>query len=71
MTPAFDTAVEKAHDLGLKIGPIYERSPGTWRAYVQKDNTLMRLAEGGSIETALTAAVVAAAAELSLGSLLE
>lgn len=66
MTQEFDEAVKKAHSLGLKVGPLYQKPDGAWRAYVQKGTDLMRLAEGPTIEVALTAAVVAAAAELLL-----
>lgn len=56
MTPVFDAAIAKAKRHGLKVGPVTMRGD-VWRAYVQKDTTVFRLAEAPAIDDAIALAV--------------
>lgn len=60
----FDLAVQRAHDLGLKVGPMAERPNGMWRAYVQKGTDIFRFAEGSTLAGALQEAISMAEADM-------
>lgn len=57
MTPVFDAAIAKAKRHGLKVGPVSMRPNDVWRAYVQKDDKIFRLAEAPAIDLAIAMAV--------------